>query len=136
MLYLNLIRQLTMVNILTFNFNKCCIWIRHVLYVSFLIYLFNFNKCCIWITRYKASKQLGLNLTLTSVVFEFLNTISPPLMQSNLTLTSVVFELLLILIYIHMYKFNFNKCCIWIFYSPFVYANRLQFNFNKCCIWI
>ena len=55
----------------------------------------------------------------------------------HLTLTSVVFE------YKYIYnpnftkrKFNFNKCCIWIFYLHLPYDLARQFNFNKCCIWM
>ena len=55
-------------------------------------YIFNFNKCCIWITKYSTLSGSCVNLTLTSVVFEweiirFFWVVGP-----NLTLTSVVFE--------------------------------------------
>ena len=54
-----------------------------------------------------------LNLTLTSVVFEYKAETKPKETVQNLTLTSVVFEF-----HIHDTKinyflpFNFNKCCI------------------------
>ena len=32
---------------------------------------FNFNKCCIWIRGLSLWQQAGQNLTLTSVVFEY-----------------------------------------------------------------
>ena len=34
---------------------------------------FNFNKCCIWIMGSIQEAMGNVNLTLTSVVFEFLN---------------------------------------------------------------
>ena len=34
------------------------------------------------------------------------------------------------------FKFNFNKCCIWILLLQWKRFCRWRFNFNKCCIWI
>ena len=38
----------------------------------FFFYIFNFNKCCIWIGIGKSALVAWINLTLTSVVFEFI----------------------------------------------------------------
>ena len=103
--------------------------------------------------------KFAVYLTLTSVVFElyFLQTIF--IVFANLTLTSVVFEYLNPTNSISfLCKFNFNKCCIWM---PFIFIRLIfnlynltltsvvfelleefstrdskGFNFNKCCIWI
>ena len=56
-----------------------------------------------------------LNLTLTSVVFEYNQFKILVYKILNLTLTSVVFEFYTpryIITYVSL--FNFNKCCIWI----------------------
>ena len=37
----------------TFNFNKCCIWIKNFYDFKLICDLFNFNKCCIWIILQK-----------------------------------------------------------------------------------
>ena len=54
----------------------------------------------------------AVNLTLTSVVFEFVLKMVPKWFQKNLTLTSVVFELNYTVIIYRNFSFNFNKCCI------------------------
>ena len=55
-------------------------------------YKFNFNKCCIWIIEYYKNNPDAPNLTLTNVVFEFLNMLKKGLYLFYLTLTNVVFE--------------------------------------------
>ena len=53
------------------------------------------------------------NLTLTSVVFEFLIFGKDNTFIIDLTLTSVVFELGVLSLWTrHSFLFNFNKCCI------------------------
>ena len=54
--------------------------------------IFNFNKCCIWISLCIIIPTYFINLTLTSVVFEFKAGKAIPIVLPNLTLTSVVFE--------------------------------------------
>ena len=109
-----------------FNFNKCCIWIKY----SFLLFVlrkwFNFNKCCIWIVLVFDWLLSEYNLTLTSVVFEYLQWGYYGDSSNNLTLTSVVFEFIKTNSFIYPYtKFNFNKCCIWIrISSGFVCPNN------------
>ena len=80
-------------DLLVFNFNKCCIWMIEKNKNKDISLSFNFNKCCIWIVFCIIHFAPSLNLTLTSVVFEY-----PAYRQANigylhLTLTSVVFEL-------------------------------------------
>ena len=53
---------------------------------------FNFNKCCIWIMKKVTLQELKQNLTLTSVVFEFVVLMLLCPQALDLTLTSVVFE--------------------------------------------
>ena len=40
--------------------------------ISKNFFIFNFNKCCIWIVLKTYKTKSGDNLTLTSVVFEYL----------------------------------------------------------------
>ena len=54
-----------------FNFNKCCIWMCTCESLSSALLQFNFNKCCIWMKIEGFAGGGNLNLTLTSVVFEF-----------------------------------------------------------------
>ena len=60
------------------------------------------------------SEPIGLYLTLTNVVFEFLLTLKCLYVCHNLTLTNVVFEWGKIMVDCFSPEFNFNKCCIWI----------------------
>ena len=54
-----------------------------------------------------------MDLTLTSVVFEYAGFYYSSIKDSNLTLTSVVFESIKeAYIITETKKFNFNKCCI------------------------
>ena len=120
-----------------FNFNKCCIWIIYMAAPVPNQEIFNFNKCCIWIYINIFLLLLLYHLTLTSVVFEFCKVFFISASRYNLTLTSVVFEFNPdAKNYIWLPWFNFNKCCIWIFYLHLPYDLARQFNFNKCCIWI
>ena len=59
-------------------------------------------------------KAKGKYLTLTSVVFEFNKKKDITNALVNLTLTSVVFEYFCTWNGTYVFKFNFNKCCIWI----------------------
>ena len=55
----------------------------------------------------------GVNLTLTSVVFEQKNNSELQNLLNNLTLTSVVFEFFSLEVKLKLVpRFNFNKCCI------------------------
>ena len=54
---------------------------------------FNFNKCCIWIGVNYEIRMGEDYLTLTSVVFEYIQKPNGINGKKNLTLTSVVFEL-------------------------------------------
>ena len=51
---------------------------------------FNFNKCCIWIGLVIIETKNTANLTLTSVVFEFVISVLILPAKKHLTLTSVV----------------------------------------------
>ena len=53
-----------------------------------------------------------------------------------LTLTSVVFECINTNLIIKNVRFNFNKCCIWMATNPSGLPLPVLFNFNKCCIWM
>ena len=75
-----------------FNFNKCCIWINEELHYLSPFLWFNFNKCCIWMQFQYHLHLVHVNLTLTSVVFEYCNWKGYFLFPLYLTLTSVVFE--------------------------------------------
>ena len=115
MLYLNYQSHYQHLIRIQFNFNKCCIWINCDVDTIQVANLFNFNKCCIWICCSFASRSyFWLDLTLTSVVFEF-----------PYTPTSFAAAV-----------FNFNKCCIWMWLEIYKFRFFRLFNFNKCCIWI
>ena len=92
-MYLNLLPTIVTFGILTFNFNKSCIWILDKAVCISTTKRFNFNKSCIWIDYIRFYWWWEIYLTLTRVVFELIFD------------TDWFWSIL---------KFNFNKSCIWI----------------------
>ena len=78
-----------------------------------------------------------IDLTLTSVVFEY-DLLYPKSTKSiYLTLTSVVFESPFpISLQILQHNLTLTSCCIWIAKEHEDFCTYLTFNFNKCCILI
>ena len=114
-MYLNLLPTIVTFGILTFNFNKSCIWILDKAVCISTTKRFNFNKSCIWIDYIRFYWWWEIYLTLTRVVFELIFD------------TDWFWSIL---------KFNFNKSCIWIRKQHWYYFRLRRFNFNKSCIWI
>ena len=88
-----------------------------ILFYDWFSFWFNFNKCCIWILSGHHGLVSNLYLTLTNVVFESNYMVKKKRNAFYLTLTNVVFELLSTFGNVRIFIFNFNKCCIWIFFD-------------------